>query len=147
MYKRLPEIPAKFGPFMKLLEVAEDEPLSDREKEVCLERIEAVRLMSSMMENGVPQESPEIQKLSKQIQEPFKNEDGLSVPFTNRLFAWTLDQLMQRQLFQDEAELEEAKEETQNYFRDGKPFSCRRWMLMEIDAAKAATLGKMRRLS
>lgn len=147
MYKRLPEIPAKFGPFMKLLEVAEDEPLSDREKEVCLERIEAVRLMSSMMENGVPQESPEIQKLSKQIQEPFKNEDGLSVPFTNRLFAWTLDQLMQRQLFQDDAELEEAKEETQNYFRDGKPFSCRRWMLMEIDAAKAATLGKMRRLS
>ena len=147
MYKRLPEIPAKFGPFMKLLEVAEDEPLSDREKEVCLERIEAVRLMSSRMENGVPQESPEIQKLSKQIQEPFKNEDGLSVPFTNRLFAWTLDQLMQRQLFQDDAELEEAKEETQNYFRDGKPFSCRRWMLMEIDAAKAATLGKMRRLS
>ena len=147
MYKRLPEIPAKFGPFMKLLEVAEDQPLSDREKEVCLERIEAVRLMSSMMENGVPQESPEIQKLSKQIQEPFKNEDGLSVPFTNRLFAWTLDQLMQRQLFQDDAELEEAKEETQNYFRDGKPFSCRRWMLMEIDAAKAATLGKMRRLS
>ena len=147
MYKRLPEIPAKFGPFMKLLEVAEDEPLSDREKEVCLERIEAVRLMSSMMENGVPQESPEIQKLSKQIQEPFKNEDGLSVPFTNRLFAWTLDQLMQRQLFQDDAELEEAKEETQNYFRDGKPFTCRRWMLMEIDAAKAATLGKMRRLS
>lgn len=147
MYKRLPEIPAKFGPFMKLLEVAEDEPLSDREKEVCLERMEAVRLMSSMMENGVPQESPEIQKLSKQIQEPFKNEDGLSVPFTNRLFAWTLDQLMQRQLFQDDAELEEAKEETQNYFRDGKPFSCRRWMLMEIDAAKAATLGKMRRLS
>lgn len=147
MYKRLPEIPAKFGPFMKLLEVAEDQPLSDREKEVCLERIEAVRLMSSMMENGVPQESPEIQKLSKQIQEPFKNEDGLSVPFTNRLFAWTLDQLMQRQLFQDDAELEEAKEETQNYFRDGKPFSCRRWMLMEIDAVKAATLGKMRRLS
>lgn len=147
MYKRLPEIPAKFGPFMKLLEVAEDEPLSDRENEVCLERMEAVRLMSSMMENGVPQESPEIQKLSKQIQEPFKNEDGLSVPFTNRLFAWTLDQLMQRQLFQDDAELEEAKEETQNYFRDGKPFSCRRWMLMEIDAAKAATLGKMRRLS
>lgn len=147
MYKRLPEIPAKFGPFMKLLEVAEDEPLSDREKEVCLERMEAVRRMSSMMENGVPQESPEIQKLSKQIQEPFKNEDGLSVPFTNRLFAWTLDQLMQRQLFQDDAELEEAKEETQNYFRDGKPFSCRRWMLMEIDAAKAATLGKMRRLS
>ena len=147
MYKRLPEIPAKFGPFMKLLEVAEDQPLSDREKEVCLERIEAVRLMSSMMENGVPQESPEIQKLSKQIQEPFKNEDGLSVPFTNRLFAWTLDQLMQRQLFQDDAELEEAKEETQNYFRDGKPFTCRRWMLMEIDAAKAATLGKMRRLS
>lgn len=147
MYKRLPEIPAKFGPFMKLLEVAEDEPLSDREKEVCLERMEAVRLMSSMMENGVPQESPEIQKLSKQIQEPFKNEDGLSVPFTNRLFAWTLDQLMQRQLFQDDAELEEAKEETQNYFRDGKPFTCRRWMLMEIDAAKAATLGKMRRLS
>lgn len=147
MYKRLPEIPAKFGPFMKLLEVAEDQPLSDREKEVCLERIEAVRLMSSMMENGVPQESPEIQKLSKQIQEPFKNEDGLSVPFTNRLFAWTLDQLMQRQLFQDDAELEEAKEETQNYFRDGKPFSCRRWMLMEIDAAKAATLGKMKRLS
>ena len=147
MYKRLPEIPAKFGPFMKLLEVAEDEPLSDREKEVCLERMEAVRLMSSMMENGVPQESPEIQKLSKQIQEPFKNEDGLSVPFTNRLFAWTLDQLMQRQLFQDDAELEEAKEETQNYFRDGKPFSCRRWMLMEIDAAKAVTLGKMRRLS
>ena len=147
MYKRLPEIPAKFGPFMKLLEVAEDEPLSDREKEVCLERMEAVRRMSSMMENGVPQESPEIQKLSKQIQEPFKNEDGLSVPFTNRLFAWTLDQLMQRQLFQDDAELEEAKEETQNYFRDGKPFSCRRWMLMEIDAAKAATLGKMKRLS
>ena len=147
MYKRLPEIPAKFGPFMKLLEVAEDEPLSDREKEVCLERMEAVRLMSSMMENGVPQESPEIQKLSKQIQEPFKNEDGLSVPFTNRLFAWTLDQLMQRQLFQDDAELEEAKEETQNYFRDGKPFSCRRWMLMEIDAAKAVTLGKMKRLS
>ena len=147
MYKRLPEIPAKFGPFMKLLEVAEDQPLSDREKEVCLERIEAVRLMSSMMENGVPQESPEIQKLSKQIQEPFKNEDGLSVPFTNRLYAWTLDQLMQRQLFQDDAELEEAKEETQNYFRDGKPFSCRRWMLMEIDAAKAATLGKMKRLS
>ena len=147
MYKRLPEIPAKFGPFMKLLEVAEDEPLSDREKEVCLERMEAVRRMSSMMENGVPQESPEIQKLSKQIQEPFKNEDGLSVPFTNRLFAWTLDQLMQRQLFQDDAELEEAKEETQNYFRDGKPFSCRRWMLMEIDAAKAVTLGKMKRLS
>ena len=147
MYKRLPEIPAKFGPFMKLLEVAEDEPLSDREKEVCLERMEAVRLMSSMMENGVPQDSPEVQKLSKQIQEPFTDENGLSVPFTNRLYAWTLDQLMQRQLFEDEAELEEAKAETQKYFRDGKPFSCRRWMLMEIDAAKAATLGKMKRLS
>ena len=147
MYKRLPEIPAKFGPFMKLLEVAEDQPLSDREKEVCLERIEAVRLMSSMMENGVPQESPEIQKLSKQIQEPFKNEDGLSVPFTNRHFAWTLDQVMQRQLFKDDAEFEEAKEETQKYYRDGKPFTCRRWMLMAIDAAKASALGKMRRLS
>ncbi len=147
MYKRLPEIPAKFGPFMKLLEVAEDEPLSDREKEVCLERMEAVRLMSSMMENGVPQESPEVQKLSKQIQEPFTDESGLCVPFTNRHFAWTLDQVMQRQLFQDDVELEEAKEETRKYYRDGKPFTCRRWMLMAIDAAKASALGKMKRLS
>lgn len=147
MYKRLPEIPAKFGPFMKLLEVAEDEPLSDREKEVCLERMEAVQLMSSMMENGVPQESSEVQKLSQQIQEPFTDENGLFVPFTNRHFAWTLDQVMQRQLFKDDAELEEAKEETQKYYRDGKPFTCRRWMLMAIDAAKASALGKMRRLS
>lgn len=67
MYKRLPEIPAKFEPFMELLEAAEDEPLSDREKEVCLERLEAVRLMTSLTGNGVPHESPEVQKLSKKF--------------------------------------------------------------------------------
>jgi hypothetical protein len=147
MYKRLPEIPAKFEPFMELLEAAEDEPLSDREKEVCLERLEAVRLMTSLTGNGVPHESPEVQKLSKKIQEPFLNEYGLFAPFTDRHFAWTLDQIMRQRLFKNEAELEEAKEQTQIYFRDGKPFTCRRWMLMRIDAAKAATLRKMRMLS
>lgn len=147
MYQKLPEIPARFAPFMKLLEAVEEEHLSDREKEVCLERVGAVRRMSELMNEGVSPESPEARELFARIQEPFRDADGEIVPFTTMHFAWTLEQVMQRQLFPDDTELEEAKEETQKYYRDGKPFTCRRWMLMEIDVAKAATLGKMRRLS
>ncbi len=68
MYRRLPEIPAKFEPFMKLLEAAKDKPLSDRKKEVCLERLEAVRLMTSLTGNGVPHESPEVRRLTKKFE-------------------------------------------------------------------------------
>ena len=147
MYKRFKKMSAKFKPYIELLEAAGDQPLSDREMEVCIDRMEAVWQMVSMERERVPKESPEFQLIAQQVQESFLDENGRFAPFDDRLIAWTIDLFVRRKLFKEEAKLEEAKERTQNHYRDGKPFSCRRWMLMELDVAKATALGQMRLLS
>lgn len=146
MYQIMPELPFPFSPILKLLEQAE-EPQTDKEQEVCRDRIDAVLQYAILMDNGHKPDSEEMMALSRQIAQPFIGTDGQAVPFTTKHLAWTLDQALQKRLFENEENLEEAKAQTENYFRDGKPFTFRRWFTVRMDVAKAAVLGEMGRLN
>lgn len=147
MYQDLPELPDRFAPFMKLLEKAEEQPLSEREKEMCRERIDVVFRYAVMMDKGLSPDSEQMRALSRQIARPLVSENGQTVAFSTAHLAWTLDQALLKRLFENQAELEEAKAQTENYFRDGKPFTFPRWPTVRMDVAKAAVLGEMGRLN
>ena len=140
----MPDHAPQLWSFMKL---AEDAKLSDKEKEICLSRLDAANdyfmNLDLKSEEGTPEEEERFEKVAQ----PLVNDDGETVECTEYHLAWMLDQIMLRDLFPNRIKLEKAKEEVHKYFRDDKPFTTHRWFQMQKDQLRAVDTARRKGLS
>lgn len=140
----MPDHAPQLWSFMK---IAEDAKLSDREKEICLTRLDAAYDYFMNMDFESEEDSPEEEERFEKVAQPLVNDDGETVECTEYHLAWMLDQIMLRDCFADKAKHEEAKEHVRNYFRDDKPFTMHRWLRMMRDQMRAADTAMRKGLS